>query len=75
MLPPAQPFIQSVEILANLYFFNAIAWAWVSASSLKLTDRVQLALGVFVAGQVRSPVNPAKIAAAETKWYAYVGQA
>lgn len=69
MLPPSQPFIQSIEVLTNLYFFTALAWAWVRGHLVRPADKVQLALGVFVAGQVRSPVDPAKIAAAETKWY------
>jgi hypothetical protein len=29
MIPPSQPVVQSLEMLANLYFFNGIAWAWV----------------------------------------------
>ncbi|WRT65402.1 uncharacterized protein IL334_002345 [Kwoniella shivajii] len=55
MLPPSQPVVQQCEVYLNLFFFNALAWAWV-------------ALGVFIAGKTRQPTDPAKIAAAEAKW-------
>mgnify|MGYP006876465766 CR=1 FL=1 len=33
MIPPFQPVIQNLEVLANLFFFNALAWAWVGRLS------------------------------------------
>ncbi|WVR04089.1 hypothetical protein IAU60_001088 [Kwoniella sp. DSM 27419] len=61
MLPPSQPVIQQVEVYLNLFFFNALAWAWV-------------ALGVFIAGRTRRPTDPARVAAVEAK-YAYLRDA
>lgn len=38
MIPPSQPVVQNLEVLGNLYFFTALAWAWVSLdNSDKLT--------------------------------------
>lgn len=34
MIPPYHPVIQSLEVFANMYFFCALAWAWVSFSLL-----------------------------------------
>ncbi|WWC68937.1 uncharacterized protein I206_102873 [Kwoniella pini CBS 10737] len=58
MLPPSQPVVQQFEVYLNLFFFNALAWAWV-------------ALGVFIAGKTRQITDPSKIAAAEAK-YSYL---
>ncbi|WWC87577.1 uncharacterized protein L201_002467 [Kwoniella dendrophila CBS 6074] len=58
MLPPSQPVVQQFEVYLNLFFFNGLAWAWVS-------------LGVFIAGKTRQTTDPAKVAAAEAK-YAYL---
>ncbi|ORX36432.1 hypothetical protein BD324DRAFT_580777 [Kockovaella imperatae] len=55
MIPPALPFIQSLEIYINLYSFAAIGWAWT-------------ALGVFIAGQIRVPLSDDRIAEARAKW-------
>ena len=30
MIPPSQPAVQGLEVLANLYVFSGIAWGWVS---------------------------------------------
>ena len=35
MIPPSQPVVQNFEVLANLYFFTGLAWAWVGAPLLQ----------------------------------------
>jgi hypothetical protein len=52
MIPPHQPFVQVVEVLCNLFFYLALAWAWT-------------VIGTAIAYAVRVPTDPAKIAAAE----------
>lgn len=54
--PPSAPFVQSVELYLNLFFFVGIAWAWVC-------------LAVFIAGLTRSDqYNADRLAIEAAKW-------
>lgn len=51
MVPPSQPFVQTVETIFNLFLYLSLAWAWCSVATK-------------IAHSVRVPTNPDIIAAA-----------
>lgn len=51
MIPPSQPFVQTIEIMCNLFLYLSLSWAWCS-------------IATKIAHAVRTPTDPAVVAAA-----------
>jgi len=69
IIPPHQPVIQVFEAYANMYFFAALAWAWVSVYIYSTNEKLTLksCLGIFIAHQARDPIDQSKVAAAQQR--------
>lgn len=69
ILPPAQPVVQVLESLLNMYFFAGLSWAWVSSVTDEDSNTAddQSCLGIFIAHQVRDADDPQRLTEAEER--------